>query len=231
MRRKPGQSLQEFYDAICSAAEAADIAAPEKDKLMYTAFVHGLRNNRHMHQWVSQRETTGDIASALELAEAYEDEYGWQSVPRTSHVTVNARSIAPRRNRPAIRSPDVCQTPARSVSNGNSMSLGVQMNSGFRKLQKQINTQFSGLSSRLRAVETYQQNQMYHWQPRPVEWQSPRRSFDSACRHYDYPGKVCYPADQHRRCNRRPAGPRMYQPRRNDGWRTSRNFRRYDSNE
>ena len=76
---EPDQSLHEFYNAICSVADTANITAAESGKIVYTAFMHGLRTNRHMHSWVTRRELSGNIESALELATAYEKEYGWQS--------------------------------------------------------------------------------------------------------------------------------------------------------
>ena len=49
VKREPDQSLQEFYDAICSIADTANVTAAESEKLVYTAFMHGLRTNQHMH--------------------------------------------------------------------------------------------------------------------------------------------------------------------------------------
>ena len=76
VKREPDQSLNEFYDAKCSIADTANITAAESEKLVYTAFMHGLCTNRHMHSWVTRCELSGNIESALELAEAYEKEYG-----------------------------------------------------------------------------------------------------------------------------------------------------------
>ena len=76
MERQPDQSLHEYYDAICSAAKSAALTERERERLAYTAFVYGLRSNKHMHHWVARRETHGTIRSALDVARAYEDEYG-----------------------------------------------------------------------------------------------------------------------------------------------------------
>ena len=107
----------------------ANITAAQSEKLVYTAFMHGLRTNPHMHSWVTRRELSRNIESALILAEPYEKEYGWQSSSQANGVTVNARIIASRSNRPANRSQDVCQKAVRDVNGENSALLGAQMSS------------------------------------------------------------------------------------------------------
>ena len=166
IKRKSDQGLHKFYDAICSVADTANITAAEIEKLVYTAFMHRLRKNRHMHSWVTRRELSGNIESDLKLAEAYEKEYGWQSSSRANGVTVNARIIAPRPNRPANRRPGVCQKAVCNVNGENSALLGAKMSCGFRKLQRKLATQFSGLSNCLRAVENFQHDQMRQWELR-----------------------------------------------------------------
>ena len=129
--------------------------------------MQGFRTNQHVHSWVTRRELSGNnIESALGSAEAYEKEYEWQSSSQANGVIVNARIIAPPHpNRPANRSQKaVCN------NNGeNSALLGAQMSSGFRKLQRQLATRFSGLSNRLTAVDNYQHDQMRHWEPRRIK--------------------------------------------------------------
>ena len=55
------------------------------------------------------------------------------------------------------------------ISGENSALLGAQMSNGFRKLQRQLATRFSGLSNRLTAVDNYQHDQMRHWEPRRIK--------------------------------------------------------------
>ena len=55
------------------------------------------------------------------------------------------------------------------INGENSALLGARMSSGFRKLQRQLATRFSGLSNRLTAVVNYQHDQMRHWEPRRIK--------------------------------------------------------------
>ena len=167
-KRGSNQSLYAFHDEIIAAADTANIPDEQREQLIYTAFVYGLRSNRHMHRWVSRRDTIGTIESALELAEAYEDEYGPTSVLQSLPVSVNARDSTG--NALAVAIPSAASTKTVSVDaavpDQGDLSLTTQMQAGFKNIEKQITQQFATIDTRLGAVEKYQGEQIRRWENR-----------------------------------------------------------------
>ena len=121
-----------------------------------------------MHRWVSRRDTIGTIESALELAEAYEDEYGPTSVLQSLPVSVNARDSTG--NALAVAIPSAASTKTVSVDaavpDQGDLSLTTQMQAGFKNIEKQITQQFATIDTRLGAVEKYQGEQIRRWENR-----------------------------------------------------------------
>ena len=167
-QRRANQSLYAFHDEIVAAANTANITDEQRTQLVYTAFVYGLRSNKHMHRWVSRRDTVGTIESALELAEAYEDEYGGESVLQSLPVTVNARDSTG--NPLAVALPAASDTKTVSVNavqlGQGDKSLAVQMANGFQQMEAQITKQFATIDTRLGAVEKFQTEQTRRWEER-----------------------------------------------------------------
>ena len=166
-QRRPDQTLYAFYDEIIAAANTANIPDDQRTQLIYTAFVYGLRSNKHMHRWVSRRDKEGTIESALELAEAYEDEYGADSVLQSLPVTVNARDSTG--NALAVALPNMksaaVSVDAVDICQGDT-SLAQQMTAGFKKMEVQLTKQFETIDTRLGAVEKYQSEQIRRWEDR-----------------------------------------------------------------
>ena len=168
LKRGADQSLYAFHDEIIAAADTANIPDEQREQLVYTAFVYGLRSNTHMHRWVSRRDTVGTIESALELAEAYEDEYGPTSVLQSLPVSVNARDSTG--NPLAVALPSTSDSKTVSVDaavpSQSDLALTNQMQAGFNKIEKQITKQFATIDTRLGAVEKYQTEQIRRWENR-----------------------------------------------------------------
>ena len=189
IQRRPEQSLYAFHDEIVAAANTANIPDDRRDQLVYTAFVYGLRSNKHMHRWVSRRDSAGTIESALELAEAYEDEYGNDTpVLQSMPVTVNARDSTG--NAFAVALPGASsKSPAVSldaVDMPGDMTLAQQMTAGFQKMESQLTKQFETIDTRLGAVEKYQAEQVRRWEDRKSRTQN-RRDHKRARRWNDNP--------------------------------------------
>ena len=117
--------------------------------------------------WVSRRDKEGTIESALELAEAYEDEYGADSVLQSLPVTVNARDSTG--NALAVALPNMksaaVSVDAVDICQGDT-SLAQQMTAGFKKMEVQLTKQFETIDTRLGAVEKYQSEQIRRWEDR-----------------------------------------------------------------
>ena len=187
-QRRPDQSLYAYHDEIIAAANTANIPDDQRTQLVYTAFVYGLRSNKHMHRWVSRRDKVGTIESALELAEAYEDEYGPESVLQSLPVSVNARdstgnSLAVALPSANTKSAAVCVD---AVEIQGDTSLAQQMTAGFQKMENQLTKQFETIDTRLGAVEKYQADQVRRWEDRKSRNQQ-RRDHKRARRWNDNP--------------------------------------------
>ena len=102
-----------------------------------------------MHRWVSRRDTISTIKSALELAEAYEDEYGPTFVLQSLLVSVNARDSTG--TALAVALPSIASTRTVSVDaavlNQEDLSLTTQMQAGFKNIEKQITQQFATIDT------------------------------------------------------------------------------------
>ena len=228
--RRPDQNLQQYYDSISRTVETANMPYAERDKLVYSAFMHGLRSNKHMHRWVARRENRGTIDSALELAATYEDEFGASVTSQRPVVTVNTRSVAQRPTQSASSSPDVCQT-SRRVSQGPHMPLNTQITTGFRKLQKQLYTHFMSVNNRLRAVENYQRGQARRWKQQQTSWVPLGLQHPTERRYFAQNPTRFYKPDRYYSYDKRVADRRTFLRRRDDGWRPNRNFHRYNGHE
>lgn len=159
--RKPGQRLHEFYDEIVHAASNNSLSDRQREKLIYTAFVYGLRSDRRMHHWVARHERSGTINGALNIAEAYEDSDPCPALPTPPRmVTVNARQIT--------KSPVSPKKTAAALVT--SPSLGAQMTAGFQRIERQITTQIARLDNRLKLVEVFQNDQKRRYNERQRNW-------------------------------------------------------------
>ena len=79
-QRQPNQTLYAFHDEIVAAANTANISDDQRTQLVYTAFVYGLRSNKHMHRWVSRRDD-----------DRYDRVSSWNWLRRTKTSTVAIR--------------------------------------------------------------------------------------------------------------------------------------------
>ena len=121
-----------------------------------------------MHRWLSRRDTVGTIGSALELAEAYEDEYGGESVLQSLPVTVNARDSTGNPLAVALPvAPDTSTVSVNAVQLGKGdKSFAVQIANDFQQMEAQITKQFATIDTRLGAVEKFQTELTRRWEER-----------------------------------------------------------------
>ena len=183
-----------------------------------------------MHRWVARREKNGTIESALELAAMYEDEFGSPVTPQAPVVTANTRSVTQRPVEPAVESPIACQT-VKDVSKGPTTPLDAQMRLGFKRLQKQLTTQFMGINSRLRAVENKQRSQTRRWEQQHAAWVPAGRLYTDTYRRPSPEFRTFCKPDRYYSYDKRAADRMTFPQRRDDGWRPRRNFHRYDGYE
>ena len=166
-RRKPGQSLSDFYEELLTAANKARIDNPMRDNLVYTAFIYGLYPDSHMYRWVARRERVGTVESAISLAAAYEHEFGgpvWRQPPM---VTVNARHVQ-QSSKLGRYSPS--SSPRVMPAAGDGQSLCTQMADGFKKLETHVSTKVAGLDRRLLNVEAVQHEHVRRLREREARW-------------------------------------------------------------
>ena len=164
--RKAGQTLHEYHDELVAASYTANISEAKRVELIHTAFVFGLRNNPHMHRWVTKRELETTIESALEAAEAYEDEYGSEPVFQSMPVSVNTRDATGNPLAVALLGRDNTDTQSKSVSVDavqtveNDGSMQALMSTEFKQLKGHITQKFDTLDGRLGDLEKWQASQI-----------------------------------------------------------------------
>lgn len=229
IQRRPGQTLRSYFDIIRKTANVADITDEERDALVYTAFISGLRTNTHMHHWVASREHCGTIASACRLAHRYEAEFGTFPTSQSPVVTAETRSAMQSSTQKASVSPDVKQT-VESVSQG-PKPLIIQTGPGYHDLRKQMSAKFSSVNSRLNIVESYQREKSNRWKQQQAAWVPAGQQHPNATRRGKQQANKLSKPDRYSSYDKRAADRRNFPKRRDDGWRPNRNFHRSTGHE
>ena len=177
--RKPEQTLHMYHDELVAASRTANISERQREELVHTAFVFGLRNNQHMHRWVTRHEREPTIEAALAAAEEYEEEYGSDPVFQSLPVTVNARDTTGNALAVALVGAENTTTPHPSVSvnavqTEDGGDLKQMMNQGFKQLSSNLQSKFDKLDTRLAGVEKWQADQIQYFKDRAAKQRAER---------------------------------------------------------
>lgn len=95
MEKGNSQSSLAYADSLESVAQKSEMEKPQRDAICYTAFIHGLRNNRKMQRYVMRRDKGKNLSSAARCASWYEREMGvgdFDTSPAGT-VQVDARTV------------------------------------------------------------------------------------------------------------------------------------------
>ena len=171
--RKPEQTLHTYHDELVAASRTANIPEHQRADLVHTAFVFGLRNNQHMHRWVTRHEREPTIEAALEAAEEYEEEYGSEPVFQSLPVTVNARDSTGNPLAVALLGSEPTSPTGASVSvnavqteDGDIKKI---VSSEIKKLSSNLYSRFDKLDTRLQGVEKWQADQIQYFKDRAAK--------------------------------------------------------------
>ena len=165
--RKPGQGLHDYHDEIVAVSQTANITETQRKELVHTAFVLGLRGNKHLHRWVTKRELAPTIEAALAAAEDYEDEYGSDTEYHSMPVAVNTRDSTGNPLAVALvnnkASTSTSQTVAVNEVEADDSSLKAYMKTEFKQMSGRIDKKLDGIATRLDTVEKWQSDQVKRW--------------------------------------------------------------------
>ena len=165
--RKPGQGLHDYHDEIVAVSQTANITETQRKELVHTAFVLGLRGNKHLHRWVTKRELAPTIEAALAAAEDYEDEYGSDTEYHSMPVAVNTRDSTGNPLAVALvnnkASTNTSQTVAVNEVEADDSSLKAYMKTEFKQMSGRIDKKLDGIATRLDTVEKWQSDQVKRW--------------------------------------------------------------------
>ena len=182
--RKPGQGLHDYHDEIVAVSQTANITETQRRELVHTAFVLGLRGNKHLHRWVTKRQEEQTIEAALAAAEDYEDEYGSDSECHNIPITVNARDSTG--NPLAVALIDKPKASASQTVSVNELqtdesSLRVQIKNDLKQMGGRIDKKLDGIATRLDTVEKWQTDQVKRWKENAEKrkrWREKQRNED-----------------------------------------------------
>ena len=171
--RKPEQSLHAYHDELVAASRTANIPEHQRADLVHTAFVFGLRNNQHMHRWVTRHEREATIEAALEAAEEYEEEYGSEPVFQSLPVSVNARDSTGNPLAVALIGADKSSMTSPTVSvnavQAEDGELKKTVGSEVKRLTSNLQSKVDKLDSRLQGVEKWQTEQIQYYKDRAAK--------------------------------------------------------------
>ena len=171
--RKPEQSLHAYHDELVAASRTANIPEHQRADLVHTAFVFGLRNNQHMHRWVTRHEREATIEAALEAAEEYEEEYGSEPVFQSLPVSVNARDSTGNPLAVALIGADKSSMTSPTVSvnavQAEDGELKKTVGSEVKRLTSNLQSKVDKLDTRLQGVEKWQAEQIQYYKDRAAK--------------------------------------------------------------
>ena len=215
-RRRPGQSLVDFYEELVATASAANLSSSLRERLVYTAFLYGLYPDSHMYHWIARREQKGTVENALGIAAAYEQEFHAPIQRQPPMVTVNARNVQ-QNSKLGRYSPN--SSPRVMPAAGDGRSLCAQMADGFKKLETHVSTKVAGLDNRLQTVESFQREHMRklrdRWNHSPPHSTSERHHSSTPDGDFNWRGSRAW----------------NYRDRHSDSERSYRHRRNYDGQE
>ena len=177
--RKPEQSLHTYHDELVAASHTANIPEHQRADLVHTAFVYGLRNNQHMHRWVTRHEREPTLEAALQAAEEYEEEYGSDPVFQSLPVSVNARDSTGNALAVALIGSESKSSPQPTVSvnavqTEDEADLRKAMDKGFKQLTSSMQSRFDKLDTRVASVEKWQADQIQYFKDRAAKQRAER---------------------------------------------------------
>ena len=173
--RKPEQTLHMYHDELVAASRTANISEQQRAELVHTAFVFGLRNNQHMHRWVTRHEREPTLEAALLAAEEYEEEYGSEPVFQSLPISVNARDSTGNPLAVALVGADNGSAAASTVSVNAVQteeaddSMKKWMNKEFKQMSSTLQSRFDKLDTRLAGVEKWQADQIQYFKDRAAK--------------------------------------------------------------
>ena len=178
--RQPGQTLHTYHDELVAASRTANIPEHQREDLVHTAFVFGLRSNQHMHRWVTRHEKEATLEAALAAAEDYEDEYGSDIVFQSMPVSVNARDSTGNALAVALIGHEHNDSNNETVG-VNAVEVGTtedamqkMMSKELKKVTSNFTSRFDKLDNRLQGVEKWQADQIQYFKDRAAKFRKER---------------------------------------------------------